>query len=94
MRLTPQRLIILGRVGKGDFPSHSQLKFMIWFPGDCLVSALEPNLELMADSGIILKLQSPVSKAFRCYRKTRNHIRCRACGKVNDIEIAVQGTNQ
>jgi Fur family ferric uptake transcriptional regulator len=48
------------------------------------------NLELMADNGMILKLEvGGTQKRFDATAKPHYHIRCSCCGKVEDMDVAV-----
>jgi Fur family ferric uptake transcriptional regulator len=47
------------------------------------------NLELMADNGLVLKLEVGGSqKRFDATTHLHYHIRCSGCGRVDDIEMA------
>ena len=49
------------------------------------------NLELMADTGVILKLEvGGTQKRFDATTEAHYHIRCSSCGKVDDVHIEVQ----
>ncbi len=93
MRLTPQRQIILEELGKvTSHPTANEVYDMVRkrLPRIGLGTVYR-NLELMADNGIILKLEvGGTQKRFDATVKPHYHIRCSSCGKVNDIEIAVQ----
>jgi Fur family ferric uptake transcriptional regulator len=49
------------------------------------------NLELMAESGMILKLEvGGTQKRFDATIKPHYHVRCTECGRVDDVDIPVQ----
>ena len=93
MRLTTQRQIILEELGKvTSHPTANEVYDMVRrrLPRIGLGTVYR-NLELMADSGIILKLEvGGTQKRFDATVDPHYHIRCSSCGKVNDISIAVQ----
>ncbi|MGB3209568.1 MAG: transcriptional repressor [Desulforhopalus sp.] len=93
MRLTTQRQIILEELGKvTSHPTANEVYDMVRrrLPRIGLGTVYR-NLELMADSGIILKLEvGGTQKRFDATVEPHYHIRCSSCGKVNDIDIAVQ----
>jgi Fur family ferric uptake transcriptional regulator len=93
MRLTTQRQIILEELGKvKSHPTANEVYDMVRrrLPRIGLGTVYR-NLELMADSGIILKLEvGGTQKRFDATVVPHYHIRCSSCGKVNDIDIAVQ----
>jgi Fur family ferric uptake transcriptional regulator len=93
MRLTTQRQIILEELGKvTSHPTANEVYDMVRrrLPRIGLGTVYR-NLELMADNGIILKLEvGGTQKRFDATVKPHYHIRCSSCGRVNDIEIAVQ----
>ncbi len=93
MRLTTQRQIILEELGKvTSHPTANEVYDMVRrrLPRIGLGTVYR-NLELMADIGIILKLEvGGTQKRFDATVQPHYHIRCSACGKVNDINIAVQ----
>ena len=48
------------------------------------------NLELMADNGIILKIEvGGTRNRFEAITKPHYHIRCSRCGKVDDIDVEI-----
>ena len=48
------------------------------------------NLELMADNGMILKIEvGGTQKRFEAITKPHYHIRCSRCGKVEDMDVPV-----
>ena len=48
------------------------------------------NLELMADNGMILKIEvGGTQKRFEAITKPHYHIRCSRCGKVEDMDVTV-----
>ena len=93
MRLTTQRQIILEELGKvTSHPTDNEVYDMVRrrLPRIGLGTVYR-NLELMADNGIILKLEvGGTQKRFDATVEPHYHIRCSSCGKVNDINIAVQ----
>mgnify|MGYP002631698062 CR=1 FL=1 len=93
MRLTTQRQIILEELGKvTSHPTANEVYDMVRrrLPRIGLGTVYR-NLELMADNGIILKLEvGGTQKRFDATVEPHYHIRCSSCGKVNDINIAVQ----
>ena len=93
MRLTTQRQIILEELSKvTSHPTANEVYDMVRkrLPRIGLGTVYR-NLELMADSGIILKLEvGGTQKRFDATTETHYHIRCTQCDKVNDIEIEVQ----
>ena len=92
MRLTTQRQIILEELGKvTSHPTANEVYDMVRkrLPRIGLGTVYR-NLELMADNGIILKLEvGGTQKRFDATVAPHYHIRCLSCGKVNDIEIPV-----
>ena len=92
MRLTTQRQIILEELGKvTSHPTANEVYDMVRkrLPRIGLGTVYR-NLELMADNGIILKLEvGGTQKRFDATVDPHYHIRCLSCGKVNDIEIPV-----
>lgn len=93
MRLTTQRQIILEELGKvKTHPTANEVYDMVRkrLPRIGLGTVYR-NLELMADSGIILKLEvGGTQKRFDATIDPHYHIRCSSCGKVDDIDIEVQ----
>jgi len=93
MRLTTQRQIILEELGKvTSHPTANEVYDMVRkrLPRIGLGTVYR-NLELMAESGIILKLEvGGTQKRFDATVESHYHIRCSLCGKVDDIEIPVQ----
>lgn len=94
MRLTTQRQIILEELGKvTSHPTANEVYDMVRkrLPRIGLGTVYR-NLELMADSGIILKLEvGGTQKRFDATIEPHYHIRCTSCGKVDDIAMEVQG---
>ncbi len=94
MRLTTQRQIILEELGKvTSHPTANEVYDMVRkrLPRIGLGTVYR-NLELMADSGIILKLEvGGTQKRFDATIEPHYHIRCSSCGKVDDIAMEVQG---
>ena len=95
MRLTTQRQIILEELGKvTSHPTANEVYDMVRkrLPRIGLGTVYR-NLELMADNGIILKLEvGGTQKRFDATVAPHYHIRCVSCGKVDDIEIPVMDT--
>lgn len=93
MRLTTQRQIILEELGKvTSHPTANEVYDMVRkrLPRIGLGTVYR-NLELMAESGIILKIEvGGTQKRFDATVEDHYHIRCSSCGKVDDIDIAVQ----
>ena len=93
MRLTTQRQIILEELGKvTSHPTANEVYDMVRkrLPRIGLGTVYR-NLELMADSGIILKLEvGGTQKRFDATVAPHYHVRCTLCGKVDDIDIEVQ----
>ena len=94
MRLTTQRQIILEELGKvKSHPTANEVYDMVRkrLPRIGLGTVYR-NLELLADSGIILKLEvGGTQKRFDATIEPHYHIRCTSCGKVDDIDFEVQG---
>lgn len=92
MRITTQRQIILEELSKvKTHPTASELYDMVRkrLPRIGLGTVYR-NLELMAENGIILKLEvGGTQKRFDATTDTHYHIRCSACGKVDDIDTPV-----
>ncbi len=92
MRLTTQRQIILEELGKvTSHPTANEVYDMVRkrLPRIGLGTVYR-NLELMAETGIILKLEvGGTQKRFDATTDPHYHIRCISCGKVDDIEIPV-----
>jgi Fur family transcriptional regulator, peroxide stress response regulator len=92
MRLTTQRQIILEELGKvTSHPTANEVYDMVRkrLPRIGLGTVYR-NLELMAETGIILKLEvGGTQKRFDATVDPHYHIRCLSCGKVDDIEIPV-----
>ncbi len=95
MRLTTQRQIILEELGKvKSHPTANEVYDMVRkrLPRIGLGTVYR-NLELMADSGIILKLEvGGTQKRFDATVTPHYHIRCTSCGKVDDLDMEVQTT--
>lgn len=93
MRLTTQRQIILEELGKvTSHPTANEVYDMVRrrLPRIGLGTVYR-NLELMADSGIILKLEvGGTQKRFDATVAPHYHVRCTSCGKVDDIDLEVQ----
>jgi len=93
MRLTTQRQIILEELAKvTSHPTANEVYDMVRrrLPRIGLGTVYR-NLELMAESGLILKLEvGGTQKRFDATVSPHYHIRCLECGKVDDMEIPVQ----
>src|SRR5210317_60295 len=93
MRMTSQRQVILEELQKvKSHPTASELYDMVRkrLPRIGL-GTIYRNLELMAESGIILKLEvGGTQKRFDATIEDHYHIRCTNCGRVDDINIEVQ----
>ena len=92
MRLTTQRQIILEELSKvKTHPTASELYDMVRkrLPRIGLGTVYR-NLELMAENGMILKLEvGGTQKRFDATTDNHYHIRCSSCGKVDDIDTPV-----
>ena len=92
IRLTTQRQIILEELAKvKTHPTASELYDMVRkrLPRIGLGTVYR-NLELMADSGMILKLEvGGTQKRFDATTAAHYHIRCAGCGRVDDINMPV-----
>jgi Fur family ferric uptake transcriptional regulator len=93
MRLTTQRQVILEELSKvTSHPTANEVYDMVRkrLPRIGLGTVYR-NLELMADSGVILKLEvGGTQKRFDATTETHYHVRCTKCDRVNDIDIPVQ----
>jgi Fur family ferric uptake transcriptional regulator len=93
MRLTTQRQIILEELDKvTSHPTANEVYDMVRkrLPRIGL-GTIYRNLELMAESGIILKLVvGGTQKRFDATVEKHYHIRCTNCGRVDDVDIEVQ----
>ena len=92
IRLTTQRQIILEELSKvKTHPTASELYDMVRkrLPRIGLGTVYR-NLELMAENGMILKLEvGGTQKRFDATTDDHYHIRCSCCGKVDDIDVPV-----
>lgn len=92
IRLTTQRQIILEELAKvKTHPTASELYDMVRqrLPRIGLGTVYR-NLELMAENGMILKIEvGGTQKRFDAFTDPHYHIRCSACGKVDDMEVPV-----
>ncbi|MFP7753367.1 Fur family transcriptional regulator [Thermodesulfobacteriota bacterium B35] len=92
IRLTTQRQIILEELSKvKTHPTASELYDMVRkrLPRIGLGTVYR-NLELMAENGMILKLEvGGTQKRFDATTEDHYHIRCSRCGRVDDIDIPV-----
>ena len=92
MRLTPQRQVILEELGKvKSHPTANEVYDMVRkrLPRIGLGTVYR-NLELMAENGLILKLEvGGTQKRFDATTDLHYHIRCTTCGKVDDIKLEV-----
>ncbi|MDR3628973.1 MAG: transcriptional repressor [Desulfocapsaceae bacterium] len=93
MRFTTQRQIILEELAKvTSHPTANEVYDMVRrrLPRIGLGTVYR-NLELMAESGIILKLEvGGTQKRFDATVSPHYHVRCTRCNKVDDIDIPVQ----
>ena len=92
VRLTTQRQIILEELCKvKTHPTASELYDMVRIRLPRIgLGTVYRNLELMADSGMILKIEvGGTQKRFDAITDEHYHIRCSACGKVDDIAVPV-----
>ena len=93
MRLTTQRQIILEELLKvTSHPTANEVYDMVRkrLPRIGLGTVYR-NLELMAETGMILKLEvGGTQKRFDATITPHYHVRCMECGKVDDIKIPVQ----
>ncbi|OEU47215.1 MAG: transcriptional repressor [Desulfobulbaceae bacterium S3730MH12] len=93
MRLTTQRQIILEELGKvTSHPTANEVYDMVRkrLPRIGLGTVYR-NLELLAENGIILKLEvGGTQKRFDATIESHYHIRCSVCGRVDDVDIEVQ----
>ncbi|WP_319549646.1 transcriptional repressor [Desulfogranum marinum] len=92
LRLTTQRQVILEELTKvKTHPTANELYDMVRkrLPRIGLGTVYR-NLELMAENGMILKIEVGGSqKRFDATTDTHYHIRCSQCGKVDDIDMPV-----
>lgn len=93
MRLTTQRQVILEELSKvKSHPTANEVYDMVRkrLPRIGLGTVYR-NLELMADSGVILKIEvGGTQKRFDATTESHYHVRCTECDRVNDIDIPVQ----
>ena len=93
MRLTTQRQVILEELSKvKSHPTANEVYDMVRkrLPRIGLGTVYR-NLELMADSGVILKIEvGGTQKRFDATTENHYHVRCTECDRVNDIDIPVQ----
>ena len=91
IRLTPQRQVILEELAKvKTHPTANEIYDMVRkrLPRIGLGTVYR-NLELMAENGMILKLEVGGSqKRFDATTELHYHIRCTCCGRVDDIELS------
>lgn len=92
MRLTTQRQIILEELLKvTSHPTANEVYDMVRkrLPRIGLGTVYR-NLELMAETGMILKLEvGGTQKRFDATVAPHYHVRCMQCGRVNDIDLPV-----
>lgn len=92
IRLTTQRQIILEELSKvKSHPTANELYDMVRkrLPRIGLGTVYR-NLELMAENGLILKLEvGGTQKRFDATTDAHYHIRCTSCSKVDDIKMPV-----
>lgn len=93
MRLTTQRQIILEELSKvTSHPTANEVYDMVRkrLPRIGLGTVYR-NLELMAESGVILKLEvGGTQKRFDATTDSHYHVRCTQCDSVDDMDIPVQ----
>lgn len=93
MRLTTQRQIILEELSKvTSHPTANEVYDMVRkrLPRIGLGTVYR-NLELMAESGVILKLEvGGTQKRFDATTESHYHVRCTQCDRVDDMDIPVQ----
>lgn len=93
MRLTTQRQIILEELSKvTSHPTANEVYDMVRkrLPRIGLGTVYR-NLELMAESGIILKLEvGGTQKRFDATTDSHYHVRCTKCDRVDDMDIPFQ----
>ena len=93
IRLTTQRQILLEELSKvNSHPTACELYEIVRkrLPRIGLGTVYR-NLEIMADSGIILKLElGGTQKRFDATIEPHYHVRCSVCGKLEDISMDVQ----
>ncbi|MCW5209576.1 transcriptional repressor, partial [Desulfobulbus sp. US1] len=93
IRLTTQRQILLEELSKvKSHPTACELYEMVRrrLPRIGLGTVYR-NLELMADSGMILKLElGGAQKRFDATTDPHYYVRCSVCGKMDDITVDVQ----
>ncbi|MBA3008193.1 MAG: transcriptional repressor [Proteobacteria bacterium] len=93
MRITTQRQIILEELLKvTSHPTANEVYDMVRkrLPRIGLGTVYR-NLELMSETGMILKLEvGGTQKRFDATVTPHYHVRCMECGKVNDIKIPIQ----
>lgn len=93
MRLTTQRQVILEELAKVcSHPTANEVYDMVRrrLPRIGLGTVYR-NLELMAEGGMILKLEvGGTQKRFDATTSPHYHIRCRSCGRVDDIDMGVR----
>ncbi len=93
MRLTTQRQIILEELSKvTSHPTANEVYDMVRKKLPRIgLGTVYRNLELMAESGIILKLEvGGTQKRFDATTERHYHIRCTQCDRVDDIDIPFQ----
>ncbi len=94
LRLTTQRQVILEELSKvKTHPTASELYDLVRqrLPRIGLGTVYR-NLELMAENGMILKIEVGGSqKRFDATTEDHYHIRCSQCGRVDDIDVPVIG---
>jgi Fur family transcriptional regulator, ferric uptake regulator len=93
MRLTTQRQVILEELFKvTSHPTANEVYDMVRkrLPRIGLGTVYR-NLELMSETGLILKLEvGGTQKRFDAVVTPHYHVRCIYCGKVNDVDMPVQ----
>jgi Fur family transcriptional regulator, ferric uptake regulator len=93
MRITTQRQVILEELAKvTSHPTANEVYDMVRrrLPRIGLGTVYR-NLDLMAESGMILKIEvGGTQKRFDATTTPHYHIRCLECGRVNDIDMDFQ----
>jgi len=96
-RMTSQREIILEELRKvKSHPTADELYGIVKTRLPRIsIATVYRNLELMADSGMIQKLEfAGKQKRFDGDTKKHHHIRCIECGKLDDISVSpVEGVD-
>ncbi|MBM9520134.1 transcriptional repressor [Desulforhopalus vacuolatus] len=92
-RITPQRQVILEELSKvNSHPAANEVFDMVRTRLPRIgLGTVYRNLEIMADNGIILKIDvGGTQKRFDAIVEPHYHIRCTECGRVDDMDVPVQ----